>query len=121
MTERTRTIWEGRCPGCGENGCVPEDSDKVLEMVRLCVKCQRWVDCVKVSYTGEELEPMPPDVHHVWCNGQKGPVKGCRWCCFRDEKTGLWDGMWIKYPYDPAIGPPADFTTTHFPGVILRR
>jgi hypothetical protein len=122
MSTRTRTIWEGRCPVCGENGCVPDNSDnKVLEMSRWCRGCQRTVDCAKVSYTGPELEPVVPNVHHVWCNGQRGPVKGCRWCCKQDPVTGLWDGLWTNYPYDPAGGPPADFTEKHFPHVMVRR
>lgn len=118
--ERTRTIWEGRCPTCGENGCVPDSGNsKIIEMSRWCAACQKPVDCAKISYTGPELEPTPPNVHHIWCNGQKGPVKGCRWCCYLD-KEGHWDGMWFRYPYDPATGPAADFAEQHFPEIVRR-
>jgi len=119
---RTRTIWEGRCSNCGENGCVPDvPNGKTLSAARWCYKCQLMVPCEKISYEGPELDPMPPDVHHIWCNGQRGPVKGCQWCCFQDKETGLWDGMWIQYPYDPLMGPPRNFAEQHFPGVKVRR
>jgi len=119
--ERTRTIWEGRCPTCGENSCVPDPSNRALYMSRWCKKCERAVPCERVSYAGPELEPMPPNEHHVWCNGDpRAPVKGCRWCC-RLDKTGHWDGFWIRYPYDPATGPPENFAKMHFPGVKVRR
>jgi hypothetical protein len=121
MSERTRTIWEGRCPTCGENGFAPETTQgKTLSASRWCEKCQTIVDCKKTSYTGPELEPMVPDIHHIWCNGQKGPVKGCLWCCRQNKETGLWEGLWLSYPYDPAYGPPEDFAEKHFPGVIRR-
>lgn len=121
MAERTRTIWEGRCETCGENGIIPAADEKCMSATRWCDACQHTVELRKTSYTGPELEPMPPNEHHVWCNGQKGPVKGCRWCCKQDPETGLWDGMWLKYPYDPAFGPSADFTAQHFPNAKLRR
>lgn len=120
--ERTRTIWEGTCSGCGEYAFVPETENRqVKSMSRWCETCKRAVDCTKLMYTGPELDPMPPDEHHIWCNGgpQSGPVKGCRWCCYQDKKTGLWDGFWMRYPYNPISGPDPDFTKRHFPGAKI--
>jgi hypothetical protein len=56
-----------------------------------------------------------PSVHHVWCNGQKGPVKDCRWCA-PENRPGLWEA----YPYDPVTGPENNFTEKHFPGLVKR-
>lgn len=40
-----------------------------------------------------------PAVHHIWCNGQQGPVEGCWWC--DPDGTGT-KGLWAKYPYSDA-------------------
>jgi hypothetical protein len=119
---RERTIWEGRCPKCGENGFVPDpDNRRIFSVSRWCSACEVAVPCEKTSYTGPELEPMPPAEHHVWCNGQRGPVKGCRWCLWQDKETGLWDGFWVRYPYNPLRPVPEGFAEKHFPGVKVRR
>jgi hypothetical protein len=123
MIDRTiRTIWEGRCPICQENGAAPEstDPDKTKSLSRWCDKCKVWIDCFKVTYIGPKLEPMVPDVHHIWCNDQKGPVKGCRFCAPKDGKGGYKEGFWTLYPYDPKFGVPRDLMKRHFPNNIER-
>lgn len=59
-----------------------------------------------------------PDHHHVWCNGQRGPVKGCLWC---DPKRNGKYGLWAKYPYDKDVPKEWDkLQEKHFPNVIPR-
>lgn len=49
--------------------------------------------------------------HHIWCNGQRGPVSTCRWC-------GGNDGLHALYPMD---GLTADeLQKKHFPDAIKR-
>ena len=120
MLERNRTVWNGVC-GCGWHGICPDDRPSIKSVSQICPECGLLVEYARESWTGPELEPMMPDVHHIWCNGQRGPVKGCRWCCPKDDASGYRDGLWVRYPYDPATGPDENFTKHHFPNVVERR
>lgn len=60
---------------------------------------------------------MNPIEHHIWCNGQRGPVQGCRWC---DPDGDGKRGLWAKYPYDPETLNQKELVKKHFPNVIVR-
>lgn len=42
---------------------------------------------------------MDKTEHHIWCNSQRGPVKGCNYC---DPDGTNTKGFWALYPYDGA-------------------
>lgn len=94
---KERVIWEAKCPKCGENGFIPELTahPRSKSVSRWCSNCECWMDCTPVVYNGPALTPMVPNKHHILCNGQTGPIIGCRWCCFQDA-NGEWKGLWLS-------------------------
>jgi hypothetical protein len=120
MDRRTRIVWIGLCPKCHERILRPELEQEKLKSVSMVCECGILVACQRVAFTGEALTPPPRPYHHVWCNGRPdSPVLGCRWC-LHENKEGEWTGLWIDYPYDPAMTTGTQLMKTYFPQNIAR-